>query len=159
MATLAASSGGLAVSKLEIERDGPSYTVDTLRELAQGGPVVWFIGSDAMAAVTEWHRSDELPTLCNLLVFERPGARQQVAAQRSAPRGFEVAPGFEVESSAACLARRNSGGIHFLSAAMLDISATAVRRAIAAGEDASALLPNAVWDYIRRNGLYGARRR
>lgn len=153
MVALAASNDDLTVSRLEIERDGPSYTVDTLRELAGSGPVVWFIGSDALASVAEWHRAEELPTLCNLLVFERSGTRQQVAARRSAPRGFEV------ERSAARLADRGSGGIHFLSAAMLDVSATAVRRAIAAGEDAGALLPNAVWDYIRRNGLYGARRR
>lgn len=149
MAALAASSDDLTVSRLEIERDGPSYTVDTLRELAGSGAVVWFIGSDALASVAEWHRAEELPALCSLLVFERAGVRQQVAA----PRGFEV------ERSAARLADRGSGGIHFLSATMLDVSATAVRRAIAAGDDASALLPNAVWDYIRRNGLYGARRR
>lgn len=155
MAALAAARDGLAVSRLELERTGPSYTVDTLRELTRCAPVVWFIGSDALGSVAEWHRADALPTLCNLLVFERPGAREQAGVRRSRT----VPCGFEVESSAACLARRKSGGIHFLAADMLDISATTVRRAIAAGEDAGALLPNAVWDYIRGNGLYGARRR
>lgn len=149
MLTLATAGDRLDVSRLELERDGPSYTVDTLRDLTRDGPVVWFIGGDALDSVSEWHRANELPALCNLLVFERPGAPRR----RSAP------PGFEVVGDPAALASREHGGIHFLTAGMLDISATTVRRTIATDRNPGALLPATVWDYIRRNGLYGARSR
>lgn len=153
MLELAADGEGLAVSRLEIDRPGPSYAVDTLRELA--GPqaprnaeprrtVVWCIGGDALDALETWHRAEQLPSLCNLLVFERPGS-----PRASAPQDFEVV------DTAADLASRRSGGVHFLDAPMLDVSATAVRRAIARGDATGALLPRQVWDYIRRNGLYG----
>ena len=148
MLTLATAGDEIDVSRLELERDGPSYTVDTLRELTRDGPVVWFIGGDALDSVSEWHRADELPALCNLLVFERPGASRR----RSAP------PGFETVGDPASLAGLEHGGIHFLTAPMLDISATEVRQAIANERNPSALLPATVWDYIRRNGLYGARK-
>ena len=148
MLTLATAGDRLDVSRLELERDGPSYTVDTLRDLTRDGPVVWFIGGDALDSVSEWHRANELPALCNLLVFERPGAPRR----RSAP------PGFEVVGDPTALASREHGGIHFLAAGMLDISATTVRRTIATGRNPGALLPATVWDYIRRNGLYGARK-
>ena len=154
MLELAADGEDFAVSRLEIDRPGPSYAVDTLRELA--GPqaprdtkshtsVVWCIGGDALDALETWHRAEQLPSLCNLLVFERPGS-----AHAGPPRGFEVV------DSAAGLAARRSGGVHFLDARMLDISATTVRRAIAGGDAPRAWLPREVWRYIRRHGLYGA---
>lgn len=145
MLELAAAGEGFAVSRLEIDRPGPSYAVDTLREFGAAASVVWCIGGDALDALETWHRAEQLPSLCNLLVFERPGS-----ARSRAPRGFEVV------AAAADLAERRSGGVHFLAAPMLDVSATAVRRAIACGEGASTLLPGEVWGYIRRNGLYGA---
>ena len=144
MLELAAAGKGFAVSRLEIDRPGPSYAVDTLRELGASDSVVWCIGGDALDALGTWHRAEQLPSLCNLLVFERPGS-----ARASAPHGFEIV------DAAADLAVRRSGSVHFLRAPMLDISATAVRNAIAAGEGAGALLTREVWDYIRRNGLYG----
>ena len=155
MLELAADGEDLAVSRLQIDRPGPSYAVDTLRELAgtralrdaeSHTSVVWCIGGDALDALETWHRAEQLPSLCNLLVFERPGS----------PRARPPPQGFEVVDTAACLGSRRSGGVHFLDAPMLDISATAVRRAIARGDGPRALLPRQVWDYILRNGLYGA---
>ena len=154
MLELTADGEDLAVSRLEIDRPGPSYAVDTLRELAgaraprdaeRRRPVVWCIGGDALDALETWHRAEQLPSLCNLLVFERPGSPRARPPQ-----------GFEVVDTAACLASRRSGGVHFLAAPMLDISATAVRRAIARGAATDALLPRQVWRYILCNGLYGA---
>ena len=152
MLELAADGEDLAVSRLEIDRPGPSYAVDTLRELAGARAlrdaeshtsVVWCIGGDALGALETWHRAEQLPSLCNLLVFERPGSPRARPPQ-----------GFDVVDAAACLGSRRSGGVHFLDAPMLDISATAVRRAIARGDATGVLLPRQVWDYIRRYGLY-----
>ena len=64
----------LRLSRLEAARAGPSYTVDTLAALAGERPLVWLIGADAAAEIGTWHRAEELPALCNLLVLDRPGA-------------------------------------------------------------------------------------
>ena len=138
---------GLAASNVEVVRDGPSYTVDTLAEFGSDEPLVWLIGDDAVADLSSWHKASELPALCHLLVFARPGG----TPRHSLPRGFQ-----RVDDIGELHARQ-SGRIHYLAAPMLDISSTGIRRAIAAGEDVGALLPEGVWDYIRRHGLYGAK--
>ena len=63
--------------------------------------------------------------------------------------------GFERTDDAADLIMRPSGAILYVRTPMLDISATEVRRRIKANDDAGALLPEAVWAYIRAHGLYG----
>ena len=137
---------GLARSDLEIVRQGPSYTVDTLGVLAGDAPVVWFIGGDALAAIASWHRADELPALCHLLAFNRPGNNPCL----DPPRGFVRA------EDAMDLTRYQSGRIHYLRREMCDISASGVRRAIAAGGNPNAWLPPQVWAYIQAHLLYGA---
>ena len=148
MLCLAAESNpGLLASDHEIARAGPSYTVDTLSELFGDEPLVWFIGRDALGAMASWHRVDELPALCHLLVFDRPGAVGCAA----------VPAGFRPVAQAVDLAEQASGGVYFTDAPMLDVSATRVRRAIVEDRDPSALLTPQVWAYIRSHGLYGRR--
>ena len=137
---------GLARCDLEIVRQGPSYTVDTLAALAGNAPVVWFIGADALAAIASWHRAEELPALCNLLVFNRPGN----AVRPPPPRGFIRT------ADIADLTQHQSGRIYYLHTEMRDISASRVRSAIAAGGDPSAWLPRPIWAYIKTHRLYGA---
>ena len=140
----AAEHAWLRPSRLELERTGPSYTADTLAALAVYAPLVWCIGADAVAALGSWHRAEDLPALCHLLVFNRPGAPAPPP-----PAGFEVA-------EAAALAQRASGVVHYLDARMLAVSSTTLRREIGAGGAPRGLLPAAVWAHIRRHGLYGA---
>ena len=137
------NDAGLRPSDRQIVRPGPSYTVDILAEMAGDMPLVWLIGSDALALVASWQRASELSSLCHFLVFNRPGTKPQAP-----PAGFQPL------ANASCLAERSSGGICYLNVPMLDISSTGIRRAIAAGSDASALLPDEVWAYIRANDLY-----
>ena len=135
---------GLLASDLEVVRPGPSYTVDSLCDL-RGEPLVWLIGRDALADVPSWHRAVELASLCHFLVLDRPGVNGS---------GPSVPQGFERFDDIAHLAERPSGGLYCLPNAMLDISASQVRRMIAEGGDASALLPCDVWTYIWERGLY-----
>ena len=137
----------LEVSDWEARREGPSYTVDTLTALADGEPLVWLIGGDAFAAVDSWHRVDDLPALCHFLVLDRPGVRHEARM----PKGFR-----RIDDPAA-LAHRSSGCVYYASATMLDVSATRVRRAIAAADAVGDLLTPEVWAYITRHGLYGRR--
>ena len=136
---------GLLASDLEIVRPGPSYTVDSLGDLQDGEPLVWLIGRDALADVPSWHRAGELASLCHFVVLDRPGFDGD---EPLVPRGFER---FD---DLALLVERRSGGLYRLPNAMLGVSASQVRRMIAAGGDASALLPSDVWTYISTRGLY-----
>ena len=139
---------GLRASNVEIVRDGPSYTVDTLAELAGTEPLIWMLGGDAADAIGSWHRTRELSELCHLLVLQRPGD----------PPIHSLPSGFRQTRDIAELTTRQSGCVHYLAAEMLDVSSTRIRQAIAAGDAGHALLPEGVWDYIRQHGLYGARR-
>lgn len=139
---------GLLVSDLEVVRAGPSYTVDSLGGLQGGGPLVWLIGRDALADVPSWHRADELGSLCHLVVLDRPAGD---GSEPIVPRGFERV------GEVADLLERPSGRLYCLPNAMLDISASQVRRTIAEGGDARALLPSDVWTYICEQGLYRSR--
>lgn len=137
----------LDVSDWEARREGPSYTVDTLTALADGEPLVWLIGGDAFAAVDSWHRVADLPALCHFLVLSRPGTRY----------GGRLPRGFRRVDDPATLARLPSGCVCFAPAAMLDVSATGIRRRILRGETVDGLLTPEVWAYIRVHGLYGRR--
>ena len=136
---------GLQASDLEVVRPGPSYTVDSLKGLQGSEPLIWLIGRDALADVPYWHRAGELASLCHFVVLDRPGANGS---------GPPVPQGFERVDDMALLAERPSGGLYCLPNAMLDISASGIRRMIAEGGDASALLPCDVWTYIWEQGLY-----
>ena len=141
----------LVASDRELTDQGASRTVATLEALlARGeGRPVWLLGADALAGVHAWHRAHALAKLCHLLVLSRPG---QPAAPRVAPVGFERMDIREFRE-------RRAGGVHFAVAPMLDISATGIRAALAAGRFDSgldALLTPAVWAYIRQRALYPA---
>ena len=142
----AQSEPGLIASDIEAQRPGPSYTADTLRELRrQTGKeesLVWLIGEDAVALLPSWRDHHALPGLCHLLVFARAGGPRRV------PDGFRLA------QCPQALSGMPSGAVHFADTPAMTVSSTAVRRAIATKNDASALLPAAVWEYIRQHGLY-----
>ena len=142
----AQSTPGLVASDIEARRPGPSYTADTLQELRRRAgsakPLVWLIGDDAVALLPSWRNHGALPGLCHLLVFAREGGPRRV------PDGFRLARCPQE------LSELPSGGVHFAETPPLAVSSTEVRRIIATKGDAGALLPAAVWAYIRRHGLY-----
>ena len=155
-----AADAAVRVDRRELERDGPSWTVDTLESLrAEYGPtcaIAFVLGTDALAGLARWHRPDALLELAHLIVLGRPGA-----------------PWPEDAGVAELLAGRRVGAVDALYDAPagmvcdvhqrpVDVSATQVRAALAeprAGRDPHAvdrLLSSAVSAYIRRHGLYGA---
>ena len=142
----ARSAPGLVASDIEAQRLGPSYTADTLRELRRRAgaeeSLVWLIGEDAVALLPSWRNHRALPELCHLLVFAREGGPHQV------PDGFRLA------TSPRELSEMASGAVCFADTPTMAVSSTEVRSAIATGNDASSLLPTAVWAYIGRHGLY-----
>ncbi len=135
-----AGNPGFSVSSVELERDGPSYSVDTLGDLArQAGPGrrLWFLlGVDAFLEIHTWHRVDDLLSQVNLAVMRRPPHDDPVLAPgplrdvlRPVPGGFRHRSGTEVR---------------FVPVTRLDISASRVRAALAAGRSVRYLVPESV---------------
>jgi nicotinate-nucleotide adenylyltransferase len=93
-----AGEPGLRVDRRELQRPGPSYTVETLRELraelGDARPIAWLVGGDSLGQLQSWHRWRDLFGLAHLLVAQRPGSPIAPAAlARIAPAvAQEVAP-------------------------------------------------------------------
>ena len=133
----------------ECFRAGPTYTVDTLEQLAAergGGAELHFImGGDVLANFGRWRAPERVLQLCRLLVIPRPG---------NGPGGGEPDAAAGLPD---CFRRRfpeAAGRVQFLPAAELQISATELRERAAAGQPLQPLLPPAVEEYIIQQGLY-----
>lgn len=145
------------VDDRELRRDGPGYTVDTLRELRQQAgvarPLVLLTGADAFLDLATWSRWHQLFDLAHIAVAYRPGfpvdgwhARmpQPLAAEYQArlmrqPLGVHTAP---------------AGGVVVVPIAALDISATLIRDSLRRGTSTRYLLPDTVIQYIQEHNLY-----
>lgn len=126
MATLAiAGNPRFAVDAREVRRTGPSYTVETLRELHSEGhdDIVLVLGSDAVADMPNWREPAELPRLARIVVAEKP-------------------PG------------SGSGGFETVAMPNLAISSTLIRARVAAGESIRYLVPDPVRRFIEERALY-----
>ncbi len=118
------------LDRIELDRPGPSYTLDTVRALQAAQPgAQWFliVGQDQQAGLPTWHGVDELLVLVTLAVAGRPGAPQI--------------------SSSAC-------AVSFIEMPPMNLSSTEVRARCAAGLAIDKMVPEKVARYIDRHGLY-----
>lgn len=139
----------LAVDTREARRETPSYTVDTLAELRAERPaatLLFFLGLDSFAGFLDWHRPDDILALANLVVVERPGESLPEEAERLIERQRERVGDLIRDGGAGAIVRAD--------VTQLAISATDIRRRVAAGQNPRFLLPEAVREYIVANGLY-----
>jgi nicotinate-nucleotide adenylyltransferase len=133
----------LSLDTRELERSGPSYTIDTLTELrAEQGdrPLVLLLGADAFAGLPTWNRWRELFDVAHIGVLSRPG----VEATRPAELEAEVAS--RLVTDAAVLRSLPAGKLIELAVTPLEISATRIRELLAAGRDPRYLLPCGLFD-------------
>lgn len=131
----------LEVSTLEVDRGGPSYTVDTLRALhasAPGDELIFIVGGDMAQSLPSWREPQAVLELATLAVAEREGVARGDIVQRLAPLGA-------------------GDRIRFFDMPRLDISSSSIRRRVAAGGPIRHLVPDAVAGHIAEHGLYGAR--
>ncbi len=139
----------------EIRRDGISYTYDTLIELREElgeRPLCLLMGADAFAALTTWHRWQELFDLAHVVIAHRPGFRlQELQASLPAPlrkiylQRLAGTPG---------IPRAHAGSVLTREITALDISATRIRALLAQGSSPRYLAPEVVLEYIDHNLLY-----
>ena len=143
----------LHVDRRELLRSGPSYSVDTLREvrseIGTHAPLAWLLGVDAFRELQTWHDWRALFGLAHLIVAVRPGH----ALDGLIPDlQVEVTPRWTDDPSA--LSGAASGLLFLLDLQPRPDSATALRRQLAAGASIDGLVPPAVAIYIREHRLY-----
>jgi len=143
----------LTVDARELERDKPSYTIDTLEslraELAPDDQLFLIIGWDAFCGLPTWHRWEELLDHCHILVLQRPDADSE------APETLRDLLAARSVTDPQAIAGRG-GQIAFVWQAPLGVSATRIRQFLASGRSVRFLVPDAVLAYINAHGLYRA---
>lgn len=118
-----------AIETMELDRAGPSYTVDTLRILKERWPddrLVLILGADAAAELPRWRAADEVARLAEVAVLKRPGSPEVTSAFVK----------------------------HLVATPAIEISASDIRARCIAGKSIRYLVPDAVADHIARHHLY-----
>jgi nicotinate-nucleotide adenylyltransferase len=128
-----ASNPMFSVSRVDIDRAGPTYTIDTLNDLRarydEGVEMFFITGADALEAILGWHRSAELFALAHFVGVTRPG-------HHLSDQGFP------------------DGSVSLVEVPALAISSTDCRSRVAAGEPVWYLVPDGVVQYISKRRLY-----
>ena len=127
-----ASNPRFTVSRVDVDRQGPTYTVDTLHDLAGLFPdaeLFFITGADALEQILSWHRADEMFSLAHFVGVTRPG--------------------FDLDGD-----HLPSGSASLLEVPAMAISSTACRERVARGEPVWYLVPDGVVQYITKRGLY-----
>ncbi|HET97463.1 MAG TPA: nicotinate (nicotinamide) nucleotide adenylyltransferase [Desulfurivibrio alkaliphilus] len=153
----------MVVSRMEQQRLGPSFSIDTLRELRRNlpaaCPLFFIIGSDAFAEITTWKNYQELFRYADFLVAERPDlAPGRLAGLLNDLPGFlPPAAGSPSHSSPPDLRpwrHRQGGLIYPCPVDAVPVSATNIRSRVRRGESVADSVPAPVAAYIRQNRLY-----
>ena len=128
------------VSDIEVERSGPSYTVDTLEELHElysDAELIVILGLDALREIDRWHQPSRVFQMASVAGMARPGATLDPSVLHAAIPGA-------------------SSRMRLLDSALIDISGTDIRKRASAGQSIRYRVPVAVERYICDNGLYTA---
>jgi len=127
------------LSRVELDRPGPHYTLDTVELVAKQYPdadITPIIGGDSLRDLPTWHRPKELLQACHWVgVMHRPGEQENLEAlERSLP-GI-------------------SSKVHYVDAPLLEIASREIRNRITNGQPYRYYLPSLVYEYIEQNHLY-----
>jgi nicotinate-nucleotide adenylyltransferase len=157
-----AGEPGLTVSDLEIRRDGPSFTIDTVRhfhrEMAGSAEIFLVVGLDAFLEIDTWKSFRELLSLVSVIVISRPDADEP-----RADRGVKALADFiraristHITDSGPPVGFSGPGirGVCFYAVTALDISSSHIRELVRAGRSIRFMVPDAVRDCIQTKGLY-----
>ncbi len=133
------------VSRIEIDRPGPSYAIDTIRELRRTQPeddLYYITGADALMQILhgEWRETEQLLGLCQFIAASRPGYHLDPAAWSSANHRL----GERIRN------------VHTMEIPAMAISSTDIRARVRDGRPTKYLLPEPVEEYIAKHRLYAA---
>jgi nicotinate-nucleotide adenylyltransferase len=128
------------LSTIEIEREGPTYTVDTITKLKKQfgteAELFFIVGWDKLIELSEWHQPERLIRMCRLIAIPRVG--------------YQVPDLESMEAAIPGLSRR----VILLDKPEIDVSASMIREWVCQGLSISGLVPEAVERYIKEQGLY-----
>jgi len=127
-------------SRIELDREGPSYTVDTLEQLRSESPkdeLFLILGGDQAAALASWHEPEKVLESATVVVFERVSwGRNAIGIKIGRLRGAER--------------------VRYLDMPIMQVSSSGIRRRVREGAPIRYLVPDKVADYIGEHGLYAA---
>ncbi len=122
------------VSRIELDRPGRSYTIETVKDLKKlygsSSEIYWIVGADAILEMTSWKKIDELLEICNFIGINRPGYDIRYANENILNK------------------------IQKVDVINVDISSSDIRRRVHSGQSIKYLVPSSVEDYIYKNCLY-----
>lgn len=140
-----------AIDDRELQRQGISYTLDTLKSLRQDLgkiPLCWIMSMDAFVQFDAWHEWQEIIQLAHLIVADRPNSK--LVANNAITELLQQRQIFAANK----LTTKPASLILLTNIAAKPISATAIRQLIKDKKDASSLVPKAVWEYINHHKIY-----
>ncbi|PLX42010.1 MAG: nicotinate (nicotinamide) nucleotide adenylyltransferase [Deltaproteobacteria bacterium] len=138
------------LSRVELERGGPSYSIDTIKRFIKEHPgdEFWFVvGEDAFSEIDSWYKYKELFSLVNIAVMSRPPGIRAHLLPRALEGEFLAEEWGYVHSS--------GKAVRFVSVTPLDISSTAIREAIREGRSIRYLVPETVREILEKEGHFG----
>lgn len=134
-----------ALDRFDLDRAGPTFTIDTVRHFAaalgSGTDIAWIIGADSLTEISSWRDAGDLIDSCEVLTAARPGWEQ---------------PDWDGLSRALGESRVERLRRGVLATPLLEIAASEIRGRIRSGRSIRYLVPESVEDIIRRSALYGA---
>jgi nicotinate-nucleotide adenylyltransferase len=137
-----ASNPDFSVSRIEIDRAGDTYTVDTMlqmrKESGEGTELFFITGADAVREILGWRGADRLAELCTFIAATRPGYEADLPSEAAEGSGLRLPKVEHMEVPA------------------LAISSSDIRDRVATGRPVRYLLPESVSAYIEKTGLYRA---
>lgn len=152
MVALACASTPFVPSLLEAEgADAPNYSLLTVRRmrsrLSSQDRLYFLIGADAFLGIADWHEPAALLDACDFIIVSRPGFSMDEVA-KAIPKEMQV-----VSQMTTRIALRATT-LHLLSSVEADVSSSAIRGLASRGESLSGMVPDAVNNYIQKQGLY-----
>lgn len=152
MLRLASANTSLLIDERELKRDGPSYTIDTLKSLREqygtATSIIFCMGVDAFSHFNSWLRWQEIPSLAHLAIIARAGNHKEFNADIHALLLRHPC----TEKTA--LNRAPAGKIYLTQLSQIPVSSTQVRQQLSQGVLPSNTLNPAVYHYIQERGLY-----
>ena len=153
---------GLVVSDTELKRPGPSYTIDTVNhfksKFSKDTCLYLIVGLDAFLEIDTWKSYNDLLQIIAIIVIERPDPKWKDASrQRQVLEEFlkfRISKGYHFSSSRFGYFHADKQPIFISKLRLLDISSSAIRKLVKAGESIQSLVPPKVESFIKSKGLY-----
>lgn len=140
----------LTVDDIELRRNKPSYSIDTLEDIKNSLPqtdtLFFILGWDAFCGLPTWHRWQALLNYCHIIVLQRPPLSAKIPHELAIFLQDKLVDYNQISGQV--------GQVAYLQQTPLDVSSTIIRTNLAQGKSVQFLLPNNVLDYINQHKLY-----